>query len=103
MQVDGGFWGTLTAGPELLDPPTPVDDRPGGRIAAISGTGFNPDNVQHRFHSDAGRYAIAIQQARDRKDFALADLIRAEVAKQGRGKSFRVENLPDRTVIHIGR
>jgi len=45
----------------------------GAEVYAISGTGFNPDSLQHRRASDAPRYAIAIQQRRDAGDYTAAD------------------------------
>jgi hypothetical protein len=46
---------------------------------AHAGTGFDPEGRQHRFGSDAARYAIAIQQLRDARDYAAADRARAVV------------------------
>jgi len=43
---------------------------------AMAGTGFCPDNEQHNNGSDALRYAIAIQQHRDDKNFIAADAAR---------------------------
>lgn len=56
----------LRSGPEKLT----IDER---GATALSGTGFNEDSLQHRIGSDAARYAIRIQQARDDKDYQHAD------------------------------
>ena len=52
---------------------------PRGAIRVLSGTGFDADNMQHRQAIDAVRYAIALQQRRDAKDYAAADAIRAHL------------------------
>ena len=49
---------------------------------AFAGTGFDPDNLQHRIGSDAVRYAITVQQARDRGDYAAVDAARAIAVPQ---------------------
>jgi hypothetical protein len=43
---------------------------------AFTGTGFDPDDPQHWRGSDAVRYAIAIQQLRDARNFDAADVAR---------------------------
>jgi hypothetical protein len=52
-------------------------------VKAFSGTGFNPGNPQHMRGSDAVRYAIALQQLRDKADFPALDAARAAVVGQG--------------------
>lgn len=54
-----------------------------GLVIAKAGTGFNPDNPIHVGDSDAPRYAIAIQQLRDQREFALADACREKVISYG--------------------
>lgn len=46
------------------------------RATAFSGTGFNPDNHMHMVGSNAPRWAIWMQMARDQKDFSEADRLR---------------------------
>jgi hypothetical protein len=66
---------------------------------AYAGTGFNWDNEQHMRGSDAARYAIALQQIRDRGDYAECDRARVLVeylgnqVMQGRGFT-RVKSTP---------
>ena len=50
---------------------------------AMSGTGFNPDNPQHMVGSDAVRFAIALQQLRDKGDYAALDAARNAVLSLG--------------------
>lgn len=50
---------------------------------AFAGSGFNPDNRQHMFGSDAVRFAIALQQLRDAGDFAALDQARAHAIAAG--------------------
>lgn len=70
-------------------------DCPAHTHTAFAGTGFNPDNPQHQKGSDALRYAIAIQQARDDGDFARADAIRDHVRWLG----YDVGSAKDRTTV----
>lgn len=46
---------------------------------ALPGTGFDPDSEQHWRGCDAVRYAIALQQMRDDKDFKSLDRAKAWV------------------------
>ena len=75
-------------GPErvVLTGPHAGYDEAGSEFVAFAGTGFDPDSDQHRFKSDGLRYAIAIQQARDAKNYNVADNLR-----QRAGCAFRVE------------
>jgi hypothetical protein len=72
-------------------------DDQGLTFVAMAGTGFDPDNVQHRQGSDALRYAIWIQQARDAKDWAKADQLRAMVSAFG----YDVKNNKDGTYVRL--
>ncbi len=47
-------------------------------VTVYSGSGFDEDNPIHRFGSDALRYAIAIQQYRDQKDWTNSDAARRQ-------------------------
>lgn len=67
------------------------------RIEAFRGTRFNPDNLQHAKGTDLVRYAICIQQARDRKDFDTADKFRSLALTN---PTVKVSNFSDRTEIH---
>jgi len=73
----------------------------GASMTAIAGTGFDPDNAMHSDGRlcDELRYAIAIQQARDRKDYALADEICAFVTRIG----CTVAKAKDRTTVTANR
>jgi hypothetical protein len=55
--------------------------------------------VAHRAGSDAVRYAIAIQQLRDAKDYAAADRARALVEAFG----YVVKQMRDRTIVGLDR
>ena len=52
-----------------------LDPRLGAK--AFPGTGFDPDNKQHISGSDAVRYAIALQQLRDKGDYTALDKARS--------------------------
>ncbi len=70
-------------------------DDPDLTFVAMAGTGFDPDNLQHRQGSDALRYAIWIQQARDAKDWAKVDQLRDMV----RGFGYDVQNTKTETRV----
>lgn len=64
---------SLTPGVEGSESYT-VSDRYGAK--ALAGGGFDFGNPQHVKGSDAVRYAIALQQMRDKKDFDALDAAR---------------------------
>lgn len=80
MSADNPRQGLLVPkiiGPERVE----ISESEGCR--AFSGTGFDPDNVQHMLGSDGLRYAIALQQMRDMKLFDELDTARSLVEKYG--------------------
>ena len=56
-------------------------DTEGAEFTAQIGSGFNPDNWQHRRGSDGMRYAIALAQLREAKDYDAFDAARAAVMR----------------------
>lgn len=64
-------------------------------FTAFAGTGFDEDNPQHTKGSDGLRYAIAIQQARDDKDYEAADAMCDRLKSTG----WDVGKAHDRTVL----
>ena len=56
-------------------------DVEGAEFTAEIGSGFNPDNLQHRRGSDGLRYAIALAQLRESKDYDAFDASRAAVMR----------------------
>lgn len=68
--------------PENIGPEAYILDPLAG-AKALSGTGFNPDNPQHMVGSDAVRFAIALQQLRDKGDYEALDAARNAVLSFG--------------------
>lgn len=97
--ADAGACGWLETGEELTELLGDIDgfgsDRGGTGYRAFSGTKFNPDNPAHWLGSDALRYAIGIQMARDRGDFRKADAIRERVSRD-----YRVEQDQRSTTLY---
>lgn len=50
---------------------------------AFSGTGFNWDNDEHFAGTEEARYAIALQQLRDRGEYGVLDAARSQVESFG--------------------
>lgn len=75
-------------GPDGKELSVGYDDTDGVSFTAKFGGGFNPNNPQHMFGSDAGRYAIALAEMRERKDFESFDSARDALTKFTR---YRVE------------
>lgn len=71
-------------------------DVEGDRFTAKAGTGFDPDNPQHSAGSDGLRYAIAIQQHRDARNYDAADKARQIAERFG----YRVEQSKAATTTH---
>jgi len=96
---NAGFAGHLEIGPEktevVNDDCSIAFDEPHIGMRAFSGTLFDPDNPQHTIGSDGMRYAIGIQMARDRRDYAVADGIRAKVERD-----YRIEQTRNHTTLY---
>lgn len=77
----GDKYDLATAQPNFMTPKVGGVERysldPHHGATAYSGSGFDDGSRQHRFGSDAVRYAIAIQQHRDAGDYAMADQAKA--------------------------
>ena len=96
---DAGHCGLLPVGLELISVEGPhIDgigyDDPETTFIAFAGTKFDPFSEQHRKGSDAMRYAIGIQVARDAKDYGKADAIRDRISHW-----YHVGTAKDRTQI----
>lgn len=96
--TDAGICGWLQTGEEITELLGHADgfgdEASGTGYRAYSGTKFNPDNPAHWEGSDALRYAIGIQMARDHRDFRKADAIRDAVKH-----SYRIEQGPKHTTL----
>lgn len=97
--VNAGICGLLEIGPEkteVIKSASGSDSEVNGcGFRAFSGTFFNPENSSHWLDSDALRYAIGIQMARDRQEYVRADVIREKIAH-----SYRVEQGPGHTTLY---